>query len=92
MPNCEVVKGDRGYDANSIRLQVSKRGAMPNSPPKVNRRWRKCFSPFRHRKRNAIERMFCRFKNFKRIATRYDRSEVNFLATVCLGATARYSL
>ena len=49
-------------------------------PPKANRRWKNCFSPFLYRNRNAIERMFGRLKDFRRIATRYDRSATNFLA------------
>lgn len=40
--------------------------------------------------RNAIERMFCRLKDFRRIATRYDRLATDFLAAVCIAATASY--
>ena len=92
LPNCDILHGDKGYDANAIRQQVSERGAMPNIPPKANRRWKNCFSPFLYRKRNAIERMFCRLKDFRRIATRYDRNATNFLAAVCLAATVSYWL
>jgi transposase len=42
---------------------------MPNIPPKANREWKNCFSPFLYRNRNAIERMFCRLKDFRRVAT-----------------------
>ncbi|ESX64456.1 hypothetical protein X759_31160 [Mesorhizobium sp. LSHC420B00] len=42
--------------------------------------------------RNAIERMFCRIKDFRRIATRYDRLARNFLAAVCIAATVSYWL
>jgi transposase len=65
---------------------------MPNIPPKANRRWKNCFSPFLYRNRNAIERMFCRLKDYSRIATRYDRLATNFLAAVCLAATVSYWL
>ncbi|HET9146590.1 MAG TPA: IS5/IS1182 family transposase, partial [Acetobacteraceae bacterium] len=41
---------------------------------------------------NAIERMFCRLKDFRRVATRYDRNAVNFLAAVCIAATVSYWL
>ena len=44
---------------------------------------------FLYRARNAIERMFCRLKDSRRIATRYDRLATNFLA-VCLAATLSY--
>jgi transposase len=67
-------------------------GAAPNIPPKVNRRWKPCFSPVLYRGRNAIEQMFGRLKDFRRIATRYDRSAVNYLAAVCRAATVRYWL
>ena len=74
MPACDILHGDKGYDSNAIRRQVEDGGAMPNIPPKANRKWKNCFSPFLYRNRNAIERMFCRLKDFRRIATRYDRS------------------
>ena len=44
------------------------------------------------RSRNAIERMFCRLKDFRRIATRYDRLAINFLAAVCIAAVVSYWL
>ncbi|ESW80768.1 hypothetical protein X772_24505 [Mesorhizobium sp. LSJC280B00] len=67
-------------------------GAFANIPPKANRKWKNCFSPFLYRDRNAIERMFCRIKDFRRIATRYDRLARNFLAAVCIAATVSYWL
>jgi transposase len=45
---------------------------MANILPKTNRKWRNCFSPLLYRNRNAIERMFCRLKACRRVATRYD--------------------
>jgi hypothetical protein len=45
-PSCEIVHGDKGYDSNAIRRQVEQSGAMPNIPPKANRNWKNCFSPF----------------------------------------------
>ena len=92
LPPCEILHGDKGYDSNAIRRQVEETGAMPNIPPKANRKWKNCFSPVLYRHRNAIERMFCRLKDFRRVATRYDRSAVNFLAAVCIAATVSYWL
>lgn len=65
---------------------------MPNIPPKANRRWKPCFSQVLYRDRNAIERMFCRLKDFRRIAIRYDRLAINFLGAVCIAATVSYWL
>jgi transposase len=42
------------------------------------------------RNRNAIERMFCRLKDFRRLATRNERNATNFLAAVCIAETAFY--
>ena len=42
--------------------------------------------------RNAIERMFCRLKDYRRIATRYDKLAVNFMSAVYLAATVSYWL
>ena len=92
MPQAAMLHGDKGYDSNAIRRQVEGKGAMPNIPPKANRRWKNCFSPLLYRNRNAIERMFGRLKDFRRIATRYDRLADNFLAAVCLAATVSYWL
>ncbi len=92
MPACAILHGDKGYDSDAIRRQVENVGVMPNIPPKANRKWKNCFSPFLYRNRNAIERMFCRLKDFRRIATRYDRSATNFLAAVCIAATVSYWL
>ncbi len=89
MPDVPILLGDKGYDSDAIRRQVEGRGVMPNIPPKVNRRWKNCFSPYLYRDR---ERMFCRLKDFRRIATRYDRLARNDLAAVCLAATVCYWL
>src|SRR4051812_16063075 len=69
LPHCDILHADKGYDANAIRQQVERRGTMPSIPPKANRKWKNCFSPFLYRIRNAIERMFCRLKDFRRVAT-----------------------
>jgi transposase len=80
LPHCDILQ------------QVADRGAMANIPPKANRKWKNCFSPFLYRNRNAIERMFCRLKDFRRVATRYDRKAVTFLAAVCIAAVISYWL
>jgi transposase len=61
-------------------------------PPKANRRWKSCFSPALYRGRNAIERMFCRLKDFRRVATRYDRLAAACPATAHIAAIVAFSL
>jgi transposase len=91
-PTARVRHGDKGYDTNPVRHRAEANGTLPNIPPKANRIWKSCFSPVLYRARNAIERMFCRLKDFRRIATRYDRLATNFLAAVCLAAAVSYWL
>jgi transposase len=87
-----IVLADKAYDAEAIRRFIESRKAVPNIPFKVNRRWKGCFSPFLYRGRNAIERLFCRLKDFRRIATRYDKLADNFLAAVQIAALIAYWL
>ena len=88
----DLVHGDKGYDTNAVRRKIEATGAAPNIPPKSNRVWKNCFSPYLYRNRNAIERMFGRLKDFRRIATRYDRLARNFHAAVCIAAVICYWL
>ena len=81
---------DRAYDTDVIRHQIEDQGAVPNIPSKSTRRWKACFSLVLYRGRNAIERMFCRLKDWRRIATRYDKLAVNFLAAVHIAAIVSY--
>ena len=77
---------DRAYDTNAVRHQIEDQGAVPNVPPKRTRRWKSCFSPVLHRGRNAIERMFCRLKDFRRTVPRSDKLAANFLSAIHLAA------
>ena len=88
----ELVQGDKGYDSNAVRQKIEAKGAAPNIPPKRNRIWKNCFSPVLYRDRNAIERMFGRLKDFRRVATRYDKLAETFHATVCIAAIVSYWL
>ena len=92
MPATSILHGDKGYDSNAVRRKIEAMGAAPNIPPKINRAWKPCFSPALYRNRNAIERMFGRIKDFRRIATRYDKLAQNFLAAIYLVATICYWL
>ena len=92
MPETEILQGDKGYDSNAVRRKTDDMGTAPNIPPKVKRRGKPCIAPALYRDRDAIERMFGRIKDFRRIPTRYDRLECNFLAAVYLVATVCYWL
>jgi transposase len=81
-----MLLADRGYDADWIRDLALKRGAWANIPPKSNRNNPICFSPYLYRARNRVERFFNRFKQCRRVATRYDKLAANYLAFVQLAS------
>ena len=81
-----VVLADKGYDADWIRTRIEASGAAPNIPVTTNRKQRFCFSRSLYRDRNRIERFFCRMKQFRRIATRYEKLAANYLAMLKLAA------
>ena len=67
------------------------RGAVhPIIPNKSNRKRRFPFDQALYQLRNIIERTFCRLKDFRAIATRYDKTARNFLAGLCLVAALCY--
>ena len=81
------LMADKAYDTNPLRALLASRSIEPVIP---SIRRRKPLIPYdvqAYRERNLIERMFCRLKDFRRIATRYDKLARNFLAGVILAAT-----
>ena len=81
---------DKGYDADHLRSFLEERGTTPVIPNKSNRMRRFPFDGELYRLRNVIERTFCRLKDFRAIATRYDKTARNFLAGLCLIAALCY--
>lgn len=84
--------GDKGYDGDGFRAEIVRCGAKPVIPNKSNRVVIHRFNKRAYRGRNVIERCFCRIKDFRRIATRYDKLARNFLAAVQLAALVAYWL
>jgi transposase len=78
--------GDKAYDSAELRQRLKNRGTKPVIPNRSNRKLPFRFDKKSYKKRHLIENAFCRLKDFRRIATRYDRLARNFLASVCLVA------
>ena len=70
---------DRAYEGDRTRLLVEEQGIQPVVPPKANRKKPWNYDKEIYKKRNEVERFFCRLKRFRRIATRYDKLDVLFL-------------
>lgn len=82
----DILLADRAYDANALRTDIAKRGAWPNIPPMPQRRRKPAFNTFLYRYRNLGERFFNTLKHFTAVATRYDKRDDNFLASVQLAS------
>ena len=81
-----TLLADRAYDSDAIRAFARERGAWANIPPKATRTQSFPFSKWVYRQRNLVERFFNRIKNFRGVATRYDKHPENFLAGVKLAS------
>jgi transposase len=83
---------DRGYDANHFRTTLREAGTTPVIPGRINRKRPIRHDRRRYRDRWRIEAVFCRLKDFRRIATRYDKLAANFLSAVALAAAVAFWL
>ncbi len=82
IPEGATLLGDRGYDSNAIREAAAARNVWANIPNRSNRRQRFAFSPWLYKQCNLVERFFNRIKQFRGIATRYDKGTANYLAAI----------
>ncbi|MBG6174286.1 transposase, partial [Labrenzia sp. EL_208] len=78
---------DKGYDGDVVRQSLLLVGISPVIPPKSNRREQKPCDFRAYKDRNRIERIFNKVKQFRRIATRYDKTKRSFAAFLNLAAT-----
>ena len=78
--------GDKAYDSAELREELDERGTKPVIPNRSNRRQPYRLSKRLYKLRWRAESAFNRLKDFRRIATRYDRLARNYLASVCLAA------
>lgn len=77
---------DKAYDADSLRNWLKRTKVRAIIPSTATRRTPYPLDRKAYRRRNVIERMFCKLKNWRRIATRYDRLAQNYLSGVALAA------
>ena len=78
--------GDKTYDSTELREELVEHGTKPVIPNRSNRKLLFTFNKRLYRLRWRIEAAFNRLKDFRRIATRYDKLARNYLASVCLAA------
>lgn len=83
----QAVVGDKGYDADALIALISVAGAKAVIPPRSNRREQRAYDRHVYKDRNLVERFFNRLKQFRRIATRYEKLANNFISLLNLVCT-----
>ena len=81
-----ALLGDKAFDADRLRADLEARGAAAVIPPKANRKARISFDRDIYRWRHLIENTFAKLKEFRAVATRYDKTDGSFRATINLAA------
>ncbi|SEP22648.1 Transposase [Salinihabitans flavidus] len=92
LPPADWLLGDRGYDADWFREALVGKGITRCIPGRKSRDKTVKYDKRRYKRRNRIEVMFGRLKDWRRIATRYDRSLKVFLSAIALASTVLFWL
>ena len=82
----DVLLADAAYDSNALHERLAAHGARANVKPMPNRLKPPRFDKRLYRKRNLVERFFNKLKHFRAVATRYDKRDDNYFATVKLAS------
>jgi transposase len=85
----ETIIADKSYDAEArVLAPLRAAGKVAVIPPRRNRTEQRAYDADLYEARHLVENFFCKLKQFRAIATRYDKTARNFLAAVHLAATA----
>ncbi len=81
-----ILLADRAYDSDALRARLAERGVWGNIRAMPHRLDPPAFSAWLYRQRNAVERFFNKLKQFRAVATRYDKRDDNYLASIKLAS------
>lgn len=82
-PGCTLL-ADRAYDSDRLHAELASRGASANIRAVRNRKAPPPFDVELYKQRNVVERFFNQLKHFRAVATRYDKRDDNYLASIKL--------
>ena len=92
LPAADWLLADRGYDADWFREALINKGTKPCIPGRKSRKKTIKYDKRRYKRRNRIERMFGKLKDWRRVSTRYDRCPNVFMSAIALAATVLFWL
>ena len=79
-----ILIADRAYEDKQTRTIMKEQGFIPVIPPKKNRKQRWEYDKELYKRRNEIERYFCRLERFGKVFVRHDRSDIMFISVIRL--------
>lgn len=82
----EALLADKAFDADWLREELDDRGAMAVIPPRANRKIQHAYDKTMYQWRHLVENYFAKIKEFRGIATRYDKTDTSFKANINLVA------
>ena len=82
----DALLGDKAFDADWLRAELDERGALAVIPPRRHRKLQIDYDKDMYRWRHLIENYFAKIKEFRGIATRYDKTDTSFRANLNLAA------
>jgi len=80
------VLADKGYDADKIIDYIYENGGVPTIPSKANRKIQRLCDWWLYKERRLVECFFQKLKNYRRIATRYDKLSATFAGFICIAS------
>ena len=92
LPSGTTLIADRGYDSNGFRAALVEKDITPCIPPTRSRKVPLAYDKTLYRQRHKIENMFAKLKDWRRIATRYDRCAHTFFSAICIAAAVAFYL
>ena len=83
----DALLGDKAFAADWLRAELNQRGASAVIPPRSNRKQQIAYDKEMYKWRHLVENYFAKIKEFRGLATRYDKTETSFAENLYLVAT-----
>ena len=87
LPPAATLIADRGYDSAWFRQALTVRGIEPCIPSSNSRKVPYPYDKLLYRQRHKVENLFAKLKDWRRVATRYDRCAHTYFSAICIAAS-----
>ena len=87
LPKAQILIADKGDDSDAWRAALRAKGIEPCIPPLKHRKIETPYDKELYKQRHKVEKAFAKIKDWRRVATRYDRCADIFMAAITIAAT-----